>query len=69
MAHSEEEMISASLRLIEDASLREELRDYLVNNDYAKPLFLGQESVFCDYFVDTQKGHPIRLINEPKNVV
>jgi predicted O-linked N-acetylglucosamine transferase (SPINDLY family) len=66
VAHSEEEMVSSSLRLIEDSALRGDLRDHLVNNGYAKPLFSGEESVFCEYFVGTQTEHPIRTINEPR---
>lgn len=64
VAHSEEEMVTASLRLINDTALREELRTHIVSNGYAKPLFLGEESVFCNYFVETQGKHPLNLINK-----
>jgi hypothetical protein len=65
VAHSEEEMIQISLKLIEDGALRETLHEHLVKNGYAKQLFSGEESLFCGFIVETQSRHPLRVINEP----
>ncbi len=62
---SEQGMIEATVRLIDDPGWRKSLSEQLERQGLARPLFGEQHADFCRYVVDTHARHPMRLVNEP----